>query len=194
MGADIKRFIGCTNVTLSPTGREQARYWQRCFSDMRWDRVCATPLSRAVETARIISREPLAKIQRLDALAEINLGQWEGIPFSTIKTEQPAHWKARGADLAGYRPPAGENFSDLARRVVPAFRRLVAHCRGNLLVVAHAGVNRVILANLLGYELSGLFSIPQAYGCLNRLEKTEDGIHIHKINQIPGDAGPQLQA
>ena len=185
MGADIKRFIGQSDIDLSPVGRRQAMYWQHHLSNIQWDRVFSSSLCRTVEMAGIISGMPPNKIQQVDALGEIDLGQWEGIPFSTIKKKQTAQWEARGADLAGYRPPEGESFSDLAQRAVPAFHQLVTRYTGNLLVVAHAGVNRVILADLLGYELPKLFSIPQAYGCLNRIEKIDSGILIHQINQIP---------
>ena len=62
-----------------------------------------------------------------------------------------------------------------------------------ILVVAHAGVNRVILADLMHLELSSLFSISQDYGALNRMERTATGFHIHAINQlprIPGNPAP----
>lgn len=38
--------------------------------------------------------------------------------------------KARWDDLAGYRVPGGESLTDLARRVAPAFERIIEGNRG----------------------------------------------------------------
>ena len=38
------------------------------------------------------------------------------------------------------------------------------------MIVAHAGVNRVILCRVLGMDLANLFRLGQDYGSLNLLE------------------------
>ncbi len=46
-------------------------------------------------------------------------------------------------------------------------RPILENLRGNLLVVGHAGVNRVILCHLLGMPLDRLFSIAQDFATLS---------------------------
>jgi broad specificity phosphatase PhoE len=42
-------------------------------------------------------------------------------------------------------------------------------------VVAHGGVNRIVLLNAIGAPLAGMFNIEQNYGCLNIIDYYEDG-------------------
>jgi probable phosphoglycerate mutase len=84
--------------------------------------------------------------------------------------------------MAGYRPPGGESFADLSDRVLPAFERVVRESEGDLLIVGHAGVNRVILSRLLGMPLAHLFRLGQGYGCLNILESDADAWIVRGLN------------
>jgi probable phosphoglycerate mutase len=93
----------------------------------------------------------------------------------------------RGENLESYRPPGGESFSDLASRVVPVFGSIVKNAEGgNLLIVAHAGVNRVILCHGLGMPLANLFRICQDYGCMNILELSGGSLRLKAMNILPG--------
>jgi len=51
---------------------------------------------------------------------------------------------------------------------------------GNIVIVAHGGVNRVILCHLLGIPLENIFRIEQDYGCLNIIE-FYDGYPVVKL-------------
>ncbi len=55
----------------------------------------------------------------------------------------------------------------MRERVVPALRDIAASGGERVLVVAHKGVNRVLLCELLGLPLERLFSISQDYGAVN---------------------------
>ncbi|MBI5896369.1 MAG: histidine phosphatase family protein, partial [Desulfobacterales bacterium] len=88
----------------------------------------------------------------------------------------------RGRDLEGYRPPGGESFGDLRSRVVPAFERIIAQATANILIVGHAGVNRVILCHLLGMPLAHLFRLGQDYAGLNIIEPHAAECRVLAIN------------
>jgi probable phosphoglycerate mutase len=79
-------------------------------------------------------------------------------------------WALRGENFLNSRPPLGESFRDLAKRVWPAFEKVKALATGNVLVVAHQAVNRVILARERNIPLTELLTIPQPTGALNILE------------------------
>jgi probable phosphoglycerate mutase len=187
-GRELKRYIGRTDVGLSEAGMNQARCWRRHFSGISLDAVVSSPLSRAMETACLATGLEPDAIVRERGLAEIDLGDWDGLPVSLVRERHPMDWEARGRDLAGFRPPGGASFLDLCRRVLPAFFRLASGAGGNLLVVAHAGVNRVILAELLKTPLGRLLSIPQDYGGLNLI--ATPGLRVVRINRLP--EGPAL--
>ncbi len=52
------------------------------------------------------------------------------------------------------------------------FERILSDATGDVLVVAHKGVNRVILCHCLGWPLEKLYEIPQDYGCVNTISVT----------------------
>ncbi len=100
---------------------------------------------------------------------EIALGAFEGLSPAQARDRFPEEFRRRGEDFAGFRPPGGESFADLAARVAPAFGRLAAGAAGPLLLVGHAGVHRVLLCGLLGLPLKNLFRLPQDHAGLTRL-------------------------
>jgi probable phosphoglycerate mutase len=148
-----------------------------------FDNVFASPLSRTLDTACIVSGLPADRVCITKEFQEIDLGDWDGVEVRCIKDQYPQAWDARGKDMAGFRPPGGESFSDLEARVMPAFVGLVSGMPGNCLVVAHAGVNRVILTRLLGKNLEDLFSIPQGYGALNIIHSRN--LCVQSVNLLP---------
>jgi probable phosphoglycerate mutase len=189
----VRRFIGRSDAPLNETGRAQAEFWRRGLTRIPFSRICCSDLKRSVETARIIGRRIKVPLSSLPELAEIDLGSWDGMPVSEVRRLFTGEYDRRGADLAGFRPPGGESFSDLSARVVPVFEELVQHSAGNLLIVGHAGVNRVILCHLLGMPLANLFHLDQGYGCLNIIEFSRNTHMVARLN-IPAEINNNFQA
>ena len=77
----------------------------------------------------------------VEDLREIYMGQWENMTFEEIKQKYPAEYEARGRDLAGVPAPGGESFADCERRARRAFEAIRNASRGNVIVMAHVGVN-----------------------------------------------------
>ncbi len=70
--------------------------------------------------------------------------------------------------------PEGESFHQLANRVMLVFDSIVKKDQQTIMIIAHAGVNRVIISNILGYSIGELFRIQQPYGCVNELLLNEE--------------------
>jgi probable phosphoglycerate mutase len=185
---DIRRLVGQTDYPLNQKGRDQAELWRREFSRIALSNIYCSNLSRSVETARVLSGATDAPLTIVPTFAEIDLGSWDGLPISDIRARFPLEYSERGADLVGYRPPEGESFADLARRVLPAFEEVARDSRGDLLIVGHAGVNRVVLCHLLGMPLANLFRLGQGYGCLSVLESVNGHWALGKLN-VEASAG-----
>src|SRR6187401_105364 len=71
------RFAGATDVPLSDGGREQVRRLAARLSDDNITAVYASPLGRAVETARILAEPHQLPVETRDGLREISHGRWE---------------------------------------------------------------------------------------------------------------------
>jgi probable phosphoglycerate mutase len=99
------------------------------------------------------------------------MGEWQGLSRREVAKRLPDEYAARGRDIVNFRPPGGESFADLAARVLPCWRDIVADGETQVVAIAgHAGVNRVILCHLLGAPLANLFRIAQGPACVNVIE------------------------
>jgi probable phosphoglycerate mutase len=181
----IRRYIGQSDEPLNANGRMQAMAWQQAFRDICLSRIYCSDLIRSLETARIIADGRGEPVQPLAGLREIDLGAWDGLEIDEVRRRYPDEYRKRGEEPVDYRTPGGESFGDLADRVVPLFEEVVASMSSTVLIVGHAGVNRVILCHLLGMPLSNLFRLEQGYGCLNILEHATDSWVVRRVNSPP---------
>ena len=145
------RFQGQADIPLNATGVAQAESARRRLAGIRFDAVYSSPLSRALDTARLI--RPDADIATDPRLMEIDVGSWSGRTWDEVKAEMPDYERnyANGVDFR--RSPTGETLAEVVARGLPAAIEIAErHPGGLVLVVAHGLLlNRVIHA-LLGLE------------------------------------------
>lgn len=175
-GFDQPRYNGQADVKLTDIGIEQYHLLKDRLADARISACYTSDLSRCLIGAKIICSpldiEPVARRE----LRELNIGVWEGLTWQEIKANWPDEWRARLADLVNYRVPEGERLLDVEARVIPVINEIVERHKGeNVLVVAHGGVNRIILLNAIGAPLGNMFNIEQNFGCLNTIDYYADG-------------------
>ena len=154
------RLQGQRDVPLDGKGREQAsavgRFLRDAFGpDMArleaagafW----ASPLGRTRQTmalARVAMGLP-PQPYHIDArLMELTFGDWEGLTWEEVEARDPEGARARRADKWGFAPPNGESYVSLLARVKPWLEAR----DGDLFVVAHGGVARVLMAMLADVE------------------------------------------
>ena len=182
-GSSPRRFVGQTELDLTACGREQMRRTAGRLKGAGVDRLVASPLGRCRESAGIVGAALGLSPEIEPAFSEITLGDWEGLTIDDVRQRFPGSYEERGKDIANFRPPAGESFVDLSDRAWPVFLRILAGEAKSIVIVGHAGVNRVLLCHLLQRPLAQLLDIPQDYGCINILEWVEDTLQVRAINQ-----------
>lgn len=177
-----RRFIGQIDLPLASSGIRQAEQLRNRLAGADLAGIYCSDLSRSLETARIIAaNHPVPLVTDKD-LREISLGAWEGHSFAEIRRRYPTEFARRGDDIAGYVPPGGESFASFGRRIMTAFNRLVEQANRNILIVGHAGVNRVIISRLLGMPWQNIFYIGQDYACLNIICREKGKYKIKLLN------------
>lgn len=182
-GSEPRRFVGQQDKPLTPRGRAQARWWRDRLAPLEFKAIYSSDLSRCRQTAEVVAGD--AAVELVPALREISLGAWEGLSVAEVNQRFPGEYQRRGADVARHCPQGGESFTDLAGRVLPAFERLAAGPEGDLLVVAHTGVNRVIVCRALGLDLGHLFRLELDYGSLCLLARRDRQWVLHGLNLRP---------
>jgi alpha-ribazole phosphatase len=182
----VRRYIGWTDIPLSEKGRQQAMWWNKELSSVPFNRIICSDLDRSAESAKIVADGRSVVIEFCSDLREINLGKWDGLEMEKVRLQFPVEYEKRGVNPAAFRPEGGESFFDLSSRVVPAFEKIIGSLlEGNILIVGHAGVNRVILCSLLEMPLANLFRLGQDYGCLNIITCESDFARIQLMNSVP---------
>ncbi len=165
------RYIGKTDIPLSALGISQINSLIQNTLPGSFEAVFASDLARSRESARIIANHTGTQLTVLPTLREIDLGCWDGLTVQEVKKHFPGEYEKRGLNLADYRPPGGESFRDVQKRIIPVFNRLTESTRGDILIVGHAGVNRAIICHLTGIPLKRLFQIKQEYASLTVINR-----------------------
>jgi alpha-ribazole phosphatase/probable phosphoglycerate mutase len=177
------RYHGHNDVGLSPAGEQQFEALAAQLAATPLAGVYASDLTRAFKGAAIISRGRDLAPRAIPEFREVNFGAWEGLSFTEIMAQFPAELENRFRDLPNFRIPGGESLLDVRTRALPALLQLLEqHREQALLIVAHAGINRVILSEALGLPLDNLFRLDQNYGCLNIVDYFPDLAVVRLIN------------
>jgi alpha-ribazole phosphatase len=178
--SEEKKYKGHIDVPLSEEGIEQAKrlgsYMIGMFSNGNdpgkgLDGIYCSDLSRAVKTAENIAESFGLTPHVIPEIRERNFGRWEGMTFDEIRTEYPREFDAWADDPVKFSPVGGESTEEVNDRVIPAFHRIVRNHEGEkIALVAHGGVNRVILCNVLGIPLQHVFRVEQDFTGLSVIE------------------------
>jgi alpha-ribazole phosphatase len=176
-------YHGNNDIGLSPQGVRQLEDLAAQLASVPLAGIYASDLSRALKGAEIISRGRDLKPQAVPEFREVHFGAWEGLSFNEIAERYPAELQARFRDLTTFRIPGGESLTDVRSRALPKLEELIQqHTEQAFIIVAHAGVNRVILCEALGLSLDHLFRLDQNYGCLNIIDYFPDMAVVRLIN------------
>lgn len=147
------RFAGAIDVPLSDEGRNQARRLALRLQGERIAAVYASPLGRALETARIVAEPHHLVVQTRDGLREIAHGHWEQMTRQQVEEQFPEEAAAWDEDPYTFAPEGGETGLAVTARALPVLMELVrAHAGEDIVVVSHKATIRLVLSSLLGFD------------------------------------------
>lgn len=181
-----KIFYGQMDVPLSETGKERSLLTAEYLSKFGINRIISSDLSRCLFFADAIREKTgnNTKIEAFAELRELNFGKWTGLTWDEIERDYPGELTKRYANIACYSPPDGESLSDVQSRVMRIINNIRENRESgkNIAVVAHAGVNRCIISNLMGYSLVNFFIVEQDYCCVNIIDFYNENVVIKMLN------------
>lgn len=177
------RYHGHNDIGLSAKGVRQFEALAAQLEPVPLIGVYASDLTRALTGAQIISRGREVTPQIIPEFREVNFGVWEGLNFTEIAERYPAELEARFRGLSTFRIPGGESLTDVKLRALPRLNDLIQQHQGEaFIIVAHAGINRVILSEALSLSLDYIFRLDQNYGCLNIIDYFPDMAVVRLLN------------
>ncbi len=169
---------------LSETGWRQM--WRAVEAGpMDWSLIVSSPLRRCREFADELAGRIGRPLEIDDALREVGFGLWEGRSPSEIRADRADEYAAFYADPVGHRPPGAEPLEAFSGRVVDAFERTLRRGHARVLVVAHAGVLRAIVAHCLGAPVAALYRLRIDNAAFVTVEETAEGRRVVEGVNLP---------
>ena len=141
-------------ISLSKTGKEQAKDLIARLGDIQFDEVAISPLQRCRETIEPWLDATGAKSQIVvdDAISEVDYGNWSGKTLASLRRK--AQWKVVQDFPSQMTFPEGESLLEMQGRALSGFYRLNSvKGKGPRLLVSHGDVIKSIVAHCLGMHL-----------------------------------------
>jgi broad specificity phosphatase PhoE len=137
------QHTGRTDIPLTDLGREQARKLGAALARRTFSRIVSSPLSRAVETARIADRSD--GLETDPDLQEWDYGVYEGRRRVDIDRDEPG-WTVWSRPIRG-----GESLDEVGARADRVIERLLP-TGGDILVFSHGHFLRILTARWIEAE------------------------------------------
>nr|WP_210391423.1 histidine phosphatase family protein [Synechococcus sp. PCC 7502] len=175
---------------LTQKGQQQAKLAGLALANLAIDTAYCSPLVRANQTANLILENRSINLNTHENLREINLPQWEGLTFGEVRSQYPEqynNWHHAPEQLEMSRP-TGEKFYpvlDLFEQAQSVWAEILPkHDGQTVLLVAHSGINRALIASALGIA-------PSRY---HYLHQSNCGISILNFRQSGETYTAQLES
>jgi probable phosphoglycerate mutase len=166
-------------LPLTERGRAQAAVLREAFAPVAADVVHASDIARTAETAAALAGERQVRLHA--GLRELSLGSLEGAHEDEILAAAPGFLLDPDAKL-----PEGESIREVGVRAGAAVDRILAdEDSGDVVVVAHGGVNRSLFGHLLGLPLDRAVRVRQDWAGVNVFEWTGSAWQILVLNWTP---------
>jgi broad specificity phosphatase PhoE len=136
------QHTGSTDIPLTDNGKEVARELGRKLEGLEFAAVWSSPMSRAIDTARLAGYEHDVRID--DRLKEWDYGEYEGKTTPEIRETRPDWFLWRDGC------PGGESPGQVGARADGLIEEVQA-VEGDVLLFAHGHILRAIASRWLGY-------------------------------------------
>ena len=139
------RFNGNLDLPLTERGRMQAHKTAEYLDKYKIDKVYASDLSRALETAEIIAKRQNVELVQRKELREIFGGDFEGQIYDDLRIKFPVEFGMWLNDLGNCRCPNGESIRELLHRFNNEVKRIAVENKDKtVLIGTHAMPIRVM--------------------------------------------------
>jgi broad specificity phosphatase PhoE len=156
----------------------QARRIAERLAHYKMAGVYASPLPRAVQTARPLAESHNLKIEETADLLDIDYGAWEGMARENIRASYPDLYDAWVKTPGKVRFPGGESLKQVRLRVEKLLTDLLEdHFGETVALVSHRVTCHVALCVALELPNDSLWRLRQDVGCINEFEE-RDGIYV----------------
>lgn len=143
-----KRVMGQLDIQLNKTGINQANELADKMSNNSIQAIYSSPLSRALETAKIVSEKTGAEIITDNALMERNNGKLQGhivhatdnpAEYQTDYNQTELFWPLEQIKDTNWHPEGGESRTECFKRAQKAFMNILKNTPYNTIAISTHG-------------------------------------------------------
>jgi len=186
-GIKPARFRGRTELPLTELGQAQAKaVAARIAKTWNAVKVYTSPMGRCVATGQEIARACRVASEPIEALTDLDYGQWQWRTFDEVRTTWPELFATWHTTPHLVRFPEGDSLQDLVARTANALRLVLqrhASETETVVFVGHDSVNRALLLQLLDQSLSAYWRIAQEPCAINEIDVLDGRICVQRINE-----------
>ncbi len=177
-------FRGRADFPLNENGRRQAEALAEALKNAGIKRIYTGPLSRAKETAEILSKKISAPVIVEEGFNNINLGPWEGKLKEEIREKYPQEFKLWITEPEKLRLPGAESVLDVRERAVKTLKRILGEVKEDFAVVSHRAVLKPLIAGILDIGEPFFWKIHVDTASYSILKFNEErGFTLYLLNQ-----------
>lgn len=176
--------LGRDDVPLNERGRWQAERLGRALASEPLAAVYASPLVRALDTARAVAEPHGLTVEIDERLVEMEIGEVDGLSFDEVRKRYPDLLAAWAGEQGPTRAmPGGERLLDVQERAWQAVSELAArNADESIAVVTHNFVILSVLARALGIELSQFRRLRHAVAAVSVLDFSPKRVMAVRLN------------
>ena len=171
-----RRAHGWYNSLITQRGYRQIAALAGRFAQIHIDAVYSSDLFRTMTTARAVYETHGLELHTLPALREINLGDWEDMPWGGILRRDGVRMKQFNTASPDFQAPGGESFAQAGERVYGAVMDIArAHPGQTVAVFSHGTVIRQLQGIIRGMDPREIRTLGHADNTAVTCVEVEDG-------------------
>jgi broad specificity phosphatase PhoE len=170
---------GRSEIPLSAAGLAEAHRLADRLGDVPLAAIHSSPRRRTRETAQIVADRHDIDVTIIDALDEIDFGDWTGQSFAAL--DRDPRWQRWNEARESGAAPGGETMAAATARATDHLTRIVAD--GPILCVTHCDIIRGVVAHVLGLHPDRLLSFDCDPASLTTLALWNGGGRVVALNE-----------
>jgi broad specificity phosphatase PhoE len=177
-------LLGRADVALNDAGRAQAMAAANALGEPPVV-VVTSPLTRCVDSARVIAQRWGCDVHLDDRLVEIDYGEWDERALGDVPEDAWAQWR----EDPEFAPPGGESLAAVHARVEQCARELLDESGvGLIAAVSHVSPIKAAAAWALGGGPELSWRLRLDVGSISRITRGPAGALLLTWNEVPGRA------
>lgn len=165
------------------TEKGWSQMWDAVGAYNAWEQIITSPLQRCQTFASMLRNRHGIPVTVESRFKEVGFGAWEGLSHDEIKIGRTDEYQAFLKDPINHRPQGAEPLGEFIHRVSSAYDEIIeCYANQHCLIVAHAGVIRVIIAKTVHAPPASLYRIKINNGGITRIRHTNIGGILELLN------------